>query len=176
MSPFFANYGFHPKFLDKPTTDSKVPAAASWLNELEERISFLKTALAKAIKSYKEDSDSNRIPAPLLPVGSYVWLSSKNFRKSKLMPRFLGPFKVLSQINPVSFRLELPKCTRIKPVFHVSLLSPVVENSLSARPNRTIPPPVVVDGELEYEVEKILESRIYRRQLQYLVRWMDGWI
>lgn len=31
--------------------------------------------------------------------------------------------------------------------------------------------PIEVDGEEEYEVEEILDSRIFRRQLQYLVRW-----
>ena len=28
-----------------------------------------------------------------------------------------------------------------------------------------------VDGEEEYEVDEILDSRLYRRQLQYLVKW-----
>ncbi|CAJ0966952.1 unnamed protein product [Ranitomeya imitator] len=33
------------------------------------------------------------------------------------------------------------------------------------------PAPVLVEGELEYEVEKILDSRFSRRRLQYLVKW-----
>ncbi|CAJ0954243.1 unnamed protein product [Ranitomeya imitator] len=33
------------------------------------------------------------------------------------------------------------------------------------------PAPVLVEGELEYVVEKILDSRISRRKLQYLVKW-----
>lgn len=33
------------------------------------------------------------------------------------------------------------------------------------------PKPDIIDGEEEYEVEKILDSRVYRRQLQYLVQW-----
>ena len=33
------------------------------------------------------------------------------------------------------------------------------------------PEPVLIDGHEEYEVEKILDSRHYRKQLQYLVRW-----
>ncbi|CAJ0932031.1 unnamed protein product [Ranitomeya imitator] len=33
------------------------------------------------------------------------------------------------------------------------------------------PAPVLVEGELEYIVEKILDSRISRRKLQYLVKW-----
>ncbi|CAJ0939651.1 unnamed protein product [Ranitomeya imitator] len=33
------------------------------------------------------------------------------------------------------------------------------------------PAPVLVEGELEYIVEKILDSRVSRRKLQYLVKW-----
>ena len=40
-------------------------------------------------------------------------------------------------------------------------------------PNRDLlePPPIVVDEEEEYKVEKVLDSRIYRRKFQYLVKW-----
>ena len=33
------------------------------------------------------------------------------------------------------------------------------------------PPPIVRDGIEEYEVEKILDSRIFRGKVEYLVRW-----
>ena len=33
------------------------------------------------------------------------------------------------------------------------------------------PPPVIVDGEPEYEVDEILDSRVFRKKLQYLVSW-----
>jgi len=33
------------------------------------------------------------------------------------------------------------------------------------------PPPVEVDGEEEYQVAGVEDSRIYRNQLQYLIRW-----
>jgi hypothetical protein len=31
-----------------------------------------------------------------------------------------------------------------------------------------------VDGESEYEVEEVVDSHIFRRQLQYLIKWC-GW-
>jgi hypothetical protein len=34
-----------------------------------------------------------------------------------------------------------------------------------------LPPPVIVEGEEEYEVECIEDSRLFRRQFQYLVKW-----
>ena len=32
-------------------------------------------------------------------------------------------------------------------------------------------PPDIVGGEERYEVEEVIDSRIYRKKLQYLVRW-----
>ena len=62
--------------------------------------------------------------------------------------------------------LRLPDSMRaVHPVFHVSMLEPSVPNTI---PNRTEPPPapVVIDGEPEYEVTEILDSKIdHCRQL-----------
>ena len=59
---------------------------------------------------------------------------------------------------------------KIHRVFHVNMLKPY---SSSAIPNRhqAPPPPIEIEGEEEYEVEKIQDSRIYRGKLQYLVKW-----
>jgi hypothetical protein len=74
------------------------------------------------------------------------------------------------QINNVSFCLALPSFMKIHPIFHVSLLEPYQKSTI---PCRTFlpPPPVEIDNNLEYEVEKILDSRIRWRHLEYLVLW-----
>jgi len=56
---------------------------------------------------------------------------------------------------------------RVQPV---SILDPVVNDPL--RGQRVDPPPrVEVDGEKEYQVSSMEDSRMYRNQLQYLIRW-----
>ena len=59
---------------------------------------------------------------------------------------------------------------KIHDVFHVSLLEKYIPNVIPGR-HAEPPPPVVVEGELEYEVDQILDSRIFRGTLQYLVSW-----
>ena len=62
----------------------------------------------------------------------------------------------------------------IHPVFHVSQLEPAIENTI---PNRvqSPPPPIEVEGEEEYKIAKILDSKIDRRRrtcpLIYYIRW-----
>ena len=93
----------------------------------------------------------------------------------KLGPRQLGPFKILERIGDLDFKLELPGWLKLHPVFHVNRLSPYRDNGLAKPPP---PDPVVVDGEEEYEVEAVTDSRIVklggrgnRTKLQYYVKW-----
>jgi hypothetical protein len=72
-------------------------------------------------------------------------------------------------VNPVAFRLELPSNLKIHNVIHMSLLKPVAPGtSLSAPPT-----PIMVDGDLEYEVESIASHRFLGHgKLQFLVKWL----
>ncbi|KAJ9534660.1 hypothetical protein QJQ45_002928 [Haematococcus lacustris] len=106
--------------------------------------------------------------------GQLVLLSTKNLRlkpgkAKKLLPRFIGPFKVLEHVGPVAVRLDLPPAmARMHPVFHVALLRPYT----SEHPH--LPPPVDwLDEAPLYEVEKLLAHRGVRagRARGYLVKW-----
>jgi len=50
-------------------------------------------------------------------------------------------------------------------------LSPAPDNPMVRRRQNPSLPPELVDGEEEYIVEEILNSRMFRRKLQYLVKW-----
>jgi len=71
-----------------------------------------------------------------------------------------------------SYCLELPPAWTIHNVFHGSLLEPYVEMSEHSE-NYDEPPPDLVKGEPEYEVEALLGSQRKGRgrKLEYLVRW-----
>ena len=83
----------------------------------------------------------------------------------------IGPFVITTQINDATFRLNLPSHMRLHPVFHSSLLEPCRTSSI---PNRVVPPPPFVQlaDSPEYEVAAILDSKIMRNKLYYLVDWL----
>lgn len=58
-----------------------------------------------------------------------MWLSTTNvplcIESKKLVPRFIGPFDIVSMINPVTARLDEPENMKIHNVFHVSELKPI---------------------------------------------------
>jgi len=51
------------------------------------------------------------------------------------------------------------------------LLDPYQANKIGGREQLLPPPPDVVNGELEYEIEAVLDSRIRRNKLGYLIEW-----
>ena len=82
-------------------------------------------------------------------------------------------------MSPVNYCLELPTQWSIHTVFHINLLTPYCETPTHG-PNYQHPLLDLVDGEEEYEVEKILDSWQFsrRRKLQYHLVWqghMAGW-
>ena len=83
----------------------------------------------------------------------------------------MGPFRIIGKINDVAFRLELPPQLRIHSVFHSSLLEPYQESTILGRITQP-PPPIELEDGPEYEVAAILDYKIVRNKLYYLVDWL----
>ncbi|MBW0486809.1 hypothetical protein O181_026524 [Austropuccinia psidii MF-1] len=104
-----------------------------------------------------------------------VWLSSKNIKSTrtnkKLSERWLGPFPILKKIITHAYHLKLPSQWKsLHPVFHISLLEPVKTSTVPNR-HQEPPPPIIIEEEEEWEVYQILDSKLRRRKLWYLVEW-----
>ena len=99
-----------------------------------------------------------------------VWLDTRNLKLKypgrKLAPLRIGPYEIIRKVSDTAYKLKLPKgyVGKIHNVFYIGLLS-----KANIRPGEkaTEPPPELVEGELEYEVEEILQKRGNR----YRVKW-----
>jgi hypothetical protein len=173
-SPFFLLMGFNPR-ADWIHATSPIPKVTLRLEQLKEARIQARDTMIKAQQSWVKHRDT-----PKYKEGDLVWLEGKNLRlnqpTAKLAPRRHGPFKITQVMSAVNYRLELPMQWSIHPVFHIDLLTPYKETIMHG-PNFTRPAPELIDGEEEYSVEKILDSRHFgrRRRLQYLVKW-EGYL
>ena len=118
-------------------------------------------------------SKEHSIPVNLKE-GEQVWLEGHNLKThhptAKLAPQHYGPFPIDEKLSPVTYQLTLPLSMKIHPVFHVDLLTQYRETE-AHRSNYEQPPPDIIEGEQEWEVEKIINSRHTGRhkKLQFLV-------
>ena len=117
-----------------------------------------------------------KTPEQRYQAGDQVWLEGRNLQidqpSTKLAPKRHGPFKIKRALSPITYQLELPPQWKIHDVFHADLLTPYRETELHG-PNFTKPPPDLINGEEEYEIEEVLQSCKYGRgrKIQYLVKW-----
>ncbi len=178
LTPFQCVLGFQPPLFPWSGEPSELPAVNDWLRRSENTWNAAHVHLQHAVRRTREQADHRRREGPEYAPGQWVWLSTRDLRlrlpSKKLSPRYVGPFKILRQITPVSFRLDLPADYRISPTFHVSLLKPAGgpegEGNLEEVADESTPP-IIVDGEEAYQVREILDSRRRARVLQYLVDW-----
>ena len=178
VSPFFANKGYDPNIAVHPERDIASVKALQFVTDLDELHQNLRESISEAQKLYQKSADRKRLPAPDFKVGDRVFVKAEFFRTTrptkKLAERYLGPYEIVAQAGTHSFTLRLPQNMRaVHPVFHVSMLEPATPNEIPDR-IQPPPPPVEIDGEAEYIIERVLDSKIDKRRtckLLYLVRW-----
>jgi hypothetical protein len=91
--------------------------------------------------------------------------------------KYKGPFEIMEQVSPVSYRLRLPASYRIHPVINIAHLDSYKQSpqELGDRPNVHIPRKDFEDMP-EYEVDDIIDEHDHlegsRKIKQYQVRWV----
>ena len=178
MTPFFANYRFHPRWEFNVKPDVKAPppeTVLEYVGSIKNLIEYLRLEIQYQQSIQAESANRSRLPAPNYKVGDEVWLHKRFINttrpSNKLDHKRLGRFRIIEKISSYAFKLALPPSMKIHPVFHVSLLEPAATDPLPGQVNPP-PPPIEVEGELEWEVEEILDSRKRRNKIQYLVKWI----
>ena len=130
-APFELNYGYMPRSGQHISTNTTFKGVkqftqqALW-NLIDAHNMILEHRVMQRYYSYK-----HRRPSVKYHENDLVYLSTKNLtlpkgRARKLMPRFLGPYKVIKAMNDsLNITLNLPhelKDRRISPTFHTNLV------------------------------------------------------
>jgi len=134
-----------------------------------------KSAIHKAQDDIKRYYDHQRTLALVFKPGDKVFLDASDIcttcPSQKLSHQRLGPFVVEQQIGPMAYRLRLPHgIKQLYPVFNIMKLTLAPDDPIIGRTMEDHPPPIVINGEVEWEVEEILDSRWYQRRFQYLIK------
>ncbi|GKA86785.1 putative reverse transcriptase domain-containing protein [Tanacetum coccineum] len=143
------------------------------IHETTEKILQIKSRIQAARDRQKSYADVRRKPLEF-QVGDKVMLNVSPWKgvirfgkRGKLNPRYIGPFKIITKVGTVAYRLELPeKFSRVHSTFHVSKLKKCMAEEPLAIPLDEIQ----VDDKLNFieepveimdrEVKRLKQSRL----------------
>jgi len=175
-SLFKANYSQDPKMGFEGRRKGKYEVVEKFVERMRKIQEKAKAALGKVQEKIKKFVNRKRREKEEYRVGDLVLLSIKDLkwqmkgrRLEKLTEHFVGPYKVKGIVLSNTIEVELPKSIKIHPVVNISrvqLYKPQVEGQ-----KKILPKLVIIEGEEEFEVEKILNKRTIRGKEKFLVRW-----
>ena len=164
ISPFKANYRQDPRMGFKMRRKGKYKGAEKFVTKMKKIQEEAKAVLGKVQEEIKKYVDRKKGEANKYKVGDLVMLSTKDLkyqmtgrRTEKLTERFVGPYKVKKIISANTVELELPSTIRIHPVVNVSRIHRYIGQVEGQRKEQ--PTPVIIKGEKEWEVERILNKQ-----------------
>ena len=182
MAPFEALYG-RPCLSPSSWIESgeKVVLGPENVKEISEKIVLIRKRIASAQDRQKKYADQKRKEVQY-DVGNYVFIKISPMKKilrfgkqGKLIPRYIGPYKILERIGNVAYKLELPEEMRaIHDVFHVSQLRRWVHDEgtiLKSPENVQIDPRMIYEkkpvGIVAKEIKKLRNKEIRLVKMQW---------
>jgi len=173
--PFKANYGQDPSMGFEMRRKGKYKGAEKFVTKMKEIQEEAKVALGKAQEEMKKYADKKRGEVDDYKVGDLVMLSTKDLkyqmvgkRTEKLMERFVGPYRIKKIISSNAVELELPSIVKIHSVVNISRIQRYIGQVEGQRKEQ--PALVIIKGEEEWKVERILNKWRIRGKDKYLVQ------
>lgn len=182
LTPFFANFGYHPRWADelRRSDVTEVPDAVRVASSLLHLHDQCAANITLANKRYSTAYNRKHTAGPLFEVGDHVLLSMENMKTTrpskKLDYRHAGPFRVLAKISDYAYQLDIPADWHRFDIFPVSLLRPYTP-PLYPHQTTTPSPLATLDNDAStiplYRIATFLNSRNNSDsgKLEYLVEW-----
>lgn len=169
MSPFHATHGYHAPHpiqnrlvADSATAGSDEARARAFVQKIKDITDACQAQMGATVQRQEDSANKKRIPAKAFKVGDKVWLDLRNYttdRPKRSLDYKHAKYTVSDVLSPLSIRLQgIPR--GIHPVFHPDLLRLAEDSPLPGQWNDDSQPnPVIIEGEPEWEVERILGVR-----------------
>lgn len=188
-TPFWLNFGFHPRVpfsLVNPQIVTPNPQATDFAQAMAADLAAARANLLRAQQAQARAMDRRRRDEQFV-IGDQVLLSTNDLafrlpgQAHKLLPPWVGPFRIIQVVNPNAYKLELPdRWKQLHPVFNISRLRRY-HASPPEFPDRDVndrPPPDLIfdDGSAVFDAEAIIGKRRHRANngrtvVQYQVKW-----
>jgi len=172
--PFKANYGQDPRMEFEMRRKGKYKGAEKFVTKIKEIQEEAKAALGKAQEEMKKYADKKRGEIDDYKVEDLVMLSTKDLkyqmvgrRTEKLMERFVGPYRIKKIVSLNAVELELPSTVKIHLVVNIVRIQRYIGQVEGQRKEQ--PAPVIIEGEEEWEMERILNKQRIQGKDKYLV-------
>jgi hypothetical protein len=144
---YYLNYGYYPSFLlDVYETARKTDVHGEQPKEFIERLLLdaenFHAIIQQVNSRMKNTADAHRTPTSfqigdLVLVNFHKRAHMSNQTRSKLLPRFEGPYRILRIINPSTYEIDIPLHGRASRIFHTSYLKPFIPTDTAS--NASVP-------------------------------------
>ena len=163
-SPFKANYGQDSRIEFEVRKKQKYEEVEKFVIKMKEIQEEAKAVLGKTQEKMKKYIDRKRVEVNEYKVRDLVMLSTKDLkyqmikrRTEKLTERFIGPYKIKKIVLTNVVELKLPATIKIHLVVNISKIQRYIEQV--ERQRKEQPAPVIIKGEEEQKVERILNKQ-----------------
>ncbi|OJT01681.1 Transposon Ty3-I Gag-Pol polyprotein [Trametes pubescens] len=185
FAPFKLNYGYLPRSMSGIRTDTPFHGVREFAQRALTNFEMAHDAIIDSRVSQAFQANKHCQAEPEFEVGDLVYLSTKNLsvlkgHARKLVPKFIGPYKVIESFpNMSNDVLDLPpelKDQCIHPHFHVLLLRKHEANDDALFPRREARAfyNFRADDSAEWLVDEIVGHEWAGQKCQFHVRWTLG--
>jgi len=152
----------------------KFEKVEEFVTRMKEVYEKAEAMLKKSQEEMKKYANRKRNEVEEYQVEDWVLLSTKNLKyqikerwSKKLTEQFVGPYQVKGIISTNAIELDLPGIVKIHLVVNVSRVQKYKDQVEGQKKEQLAP--VIIKGEEEYKMEKILNKKKFRERDQYLV-------